>query len=289
FAELKVDYAVIETGVGGLHDATNVVSREDKVCVITDIGFDHMNILGHTLKEITAQKVGIVHENNPLLMYRQSPEIMSVIKSWTDAHHAKLYLTDQKSEEKDYGHGSEFQNLPDYQKRNWLLAYYVYRFVAKRDSLKSLDNNDLTKTQQVKIPARMDISKVNGHLLIMDGAHNYQKMSAFTSSYRHMFPGDKPALLLAFKSDKVYLEVLPMLKDLASEVILTTFNTSQDLPVTSCPPEEVAAELKKLGLKNVTVEADNLKAYNLLLARPAKNLVITGSFYLIAQIRERTQ
>ncbi len=64
FERQQVDYAVVETGMGGLYDATNVASRPDKVCVITDIGFDHTHILGKTLPEIAAQKVGIVHDHN---------------------------------------------------------------------------------------------------------------------------------------------------------------------------------------------------------------------------------
>jgi dihydrofolate synthase / folylpolyglutamate synthase len=287
FAQLKVDYAVIETGLGGLYDATNVVNREDKVCVITDIGYDHINILGHTIQEIAAQKVGIVHNNNPLLMYRQDAEVMSVINKWAEDHNADKRLTDQSTEMKEHGQGTTFNNLPDFQKRNWLLAYYVYRFVAARDSLKELSAGDLAKSQQTIIPARMDISYVGEHQMVMDGAHNYQKMTAFISSYKHMFPDAKPAVLLAFKRDKAYMETLPMINDLASEIIVTTFKSSQDLPVVSGAPEEIAAELKRIGTKRLRTEPDNVKAYKLLLESDAKQLIITGSFYLIAQVREK--
>lgn len=287
FAKLKVDYAVIETGLGGLYDATNVVEREDKVCVITDIGYDHTNILGHTLEEITAQKVGIVHKNNPLLMYEQSPEIMEVIQKWAKKHQAKVHLTSQKQEAARYAYGSSYDQLPEYQKRNWLLAYFVYRFVAKRDSLPELTDSLLAQSQQIVIPARMDITRVPNHIVVMDGAHNFQKMKAFISSYKQMFPGNKPALMVAFKNDKAYLEVLPDLKDLASEIIVTTFKTSQDLPVVSCPAEDIYNALKDIGANNISIEEDNLKAYKKLINSSSTNLVITGSFYLIAQLRQR--
>ena len=120
----------------------------------------------------------------------------------------------------------------------------------------------------------------------MDGAHNYQKISTFASSYRQLYSGSKPAVLLAFKSDKAYLKTLPIIKDLASEIIVTSFKTSQDLPVTSVAPSEIAQELKKIGAQNISIEPDNVKAYNKLLKSSSKELVITGSFYLIAQIRE---
>ncbi|MHB1865186.1 MAG: bifunctional folylpolyglutamate synthase/dihydrofolate synthase [Candidatus Saccharimonadales bacterium] len=288
FAELRVDYAVIETGLGGLYDATNVMTREDKVCVLTDIGYDHMKILGHTLQEIATQKVGIMHEHNTLLMYQQSNEIMPVIKNSVNKYHANLHLTTEKDEAVKYGHGKDFNLLADYQKRNWLLAYYVYRFVAKRDGLTKLDEAQIVKSQQLVIPARMDVSYVNGHTVIMDGAHNYQKMEAFVASYKNKFPRTKPAVLLAFKSDKAFVQVLPLIKDLASEIIVTSFQTSQDLPVKSCDPEDIYYCFRKIGASNVSIESNHLRAYKKLLKSKSKNLVITGSFYLISQIREGT-
>jgi dihydrofolate synthase/folylpolyglutamate synthase len=287
FTKLKLDYAVIETGVGGLYDATNIVTREDKVCVITDIGFDHMKLLGNTLSEIAYQKVGIVHEHNVLLMYKQNAEIMNVIQKWILDHKAKVYLTEQVEEQEGYGKGENFNSLPEFQKRNWLLAYYVYRYMAERDNLVDLDSQKLAKTQSLTIPARMDISKVRGHTLIMDGAHNFQKMNAFLSSYKQMFPKTKPTFLVAFKTDKVYKEAAPQIVELADKVIVTTFKTSQDLPVTSADPKQIADELTALGAKEVIIEKDNLKAYELLLKSDSKQLIITGSFYLIAQIRDK--
>ncbi len=286
FAKLGLDYVVVETGMGGLFDATNVIRREDKVCVITDIGFDHMHILGHTLKEITSQKVGIVQKHNSLIMYKQNEEIMSVINKSVKEHDAKIYLTSEEKEKALYGNTGYFNKLPDFQKRNWLLAYCTYRFVRDRDSIKDLSNREITISQKIQVPARMDISYKKGHRVIMDGAHNYQKMAAFISSYKHMFTGQKAAVLLAFKNDKAYTEALPLIKDIASEIIVTTFKTSQDLPVESCSPEDITQALKKIDAGNVSAITDNLEAFKKLLKSKTKNVIITGSFYLIAQIRE---
>ena len=112
FAKLKVDYAVIETGVGGLYDATNIVDREDKVCVITDIGYDHMQLLGNTLSSIAAQKVGIVHKGNELLMYRQSQEVMAVIEDWVRDVKATIKLTDEETETKINNQLKHLDKLP---------------------------------------------------------------------------------------------------------------------------------------------------------------------------------
>lgn len=287
FDKYKVDYAVIETGVGGLYDATNVINNEDKICVITDIGFDHMSLLGNTIEEITSQKIGIVHDHNDLLMYQQSPQIMSVINNWVKVHNDHLHLIKENQERENFKNIKSFKNLPDFQKRNWLLAYSVYRFIAQRDSLKSLDIQQIEESQQIIIPARMDKRISNNKIIIMDGAHNFQKMSSFISSYINQYPNTKPAILLAFKNDKDYLQTLPLIKNLASEIIVTTFKTSQDLPVLSTDPEEIANQLLKIGTKNVSVEKDNMKAYIKLLKSSSKHLIITGSFYLISQVRSK--
>jgi dihydrofolate synthase / folylpolyglutamate synthase len=287
FSKYKVDYAVIETGLGGLYDSTNILDREDKVCVITDIGFDHMHILGDTIAKITAQKVGIVHDHNQLLMYQQDEIVMAVVEKWTQNHQAVLHTTTQENEMARYTPNPVFKELADYQKHNWLLAYYVYRFVSQTDNLKTLTDQQIESTQQLVVPARMDEIKMEDKLVIMDGAHNEQKMRAFISSFQHRYPNTKAGFLLAFKTDKEYQKVLPILKDVAGSIVLTTFDTSQDLPVKSVDPAEVASELDSLGVTDYKIEKDHNQALKLILDSDNKIIVVTGSFYLISQLREK--
>src|ERR1700689_2040317 len=82
----SVDYVVVETGVGGLLDATNISGRPDKVCIITDIGFDHTELLGKTFRAIAAQKIGIAHDQNNVFMSPQADEIMAVVEDWAAKH-----------------------------------------------------------------------------------------------------------------------------------------------------------------------------------------------------------
>ncbi len=91
FARRGVEYAVVETGIGGLHDATNVSTASDKVCIITDIGFDHQNILGDTLEKIAAQKAGIIHEGNSVFMYKQGSEVMAAIRHRVSKYQAESW------------------------------------------------------------------------------------------------------------------------------------------------------------------------------------------------------
>ncbi|HEY4964281.1 MAG TPA: Mur ligase family protein [Candidatus Saccharimonadales bacterium] len=286
FAKYKVDYAVIETGMGGLFDATNIVDREDKICVITDIGFDHMHILGHSLREITKQKVGIIHKGNVLLVYKQADEVMNEVNLWIKQVNAgQLLLTNEKEQLDLYGKGDNFENLPEYQKRNWLLAYFVFRFIKDRDGLDELTQNQVEASQLIVIPARMDEIKISDRIMIMDGAHNYQKMKAFVSSFKLKYPGIKPDILLSFKKGKDYIKALPLLSEIANKIILTTFETSQDLPVSSIEPSEVADSLAEIGFNNIMIEPDMHKAYQLLLSSGSNVVLVTGSFYLISQLR----
>lgn len=292
FKRANVDYAVVETGMGGLHDATNVAGRADKLCIITDIGYDHMHILGHTLEAIAAQKAGIIHDHNPVIMYEQDGSIVNVVGKWCREHEATLMLATEAAERQALG--SEFTaGMPDFQRRNWLLAYRAYRFLAERDGsgggygLPLLSSEQLHDTQSVQVPARMDARTVKGKVVIMDGAHNEQKMATFLASFGQMYPGVKPAVLLALKEGKDSSNLGSLFAPLASELIITTFNTSQDLPARSIDPSELAKVFRHGGVQNVSAVSDQHEAYKKLLASSAKVCIITGSFYLLSQLRKK--
>ena len=273
FDRARVDYAVVETGMGGLHDATNVARRPDKVCVITDIGFDHTHILGNSLEDITRQKIGIVHDGNHIFMYEQDEEIMKVVRHRAHEKHAPLHLAPEAA-------GSKI----GYQRRNWQLANFACQYLAKRDKLLPLSAEQLRQTQTITIPARLEIRRLGDKTLIMDGAHNAQKMQAFIASFHQLYPGAKPAILLALKEGKDYESVVPLLAPLAGQVIVTTFNTSQDLPARSMNPEVLAKAFTAAGVAAQSIP-DQKQAFQALLNSPAEVLVITGSFYLLSQIR----
>jgi dihydrofolate synthase/folylpolyglutamate synthase len=277
FDRQDVDYAVLETGVGGLYDATNVAGRPDKVCVITDIGFDHMHILGNTLTKIATQKSGIIHEDNTVFMYEQGDEVMQVMHKTAAKQHATLHLIEQPA--------TGLQTAADYQRRNWNLAYQVYLYLKDRDDLQSLTSQVLAKTQTITVPGRMDIREVRGKTLVMDGAHNAQKMTAFISSFKKLYPGVKPAVLLSLKHNKDDEGIAPLLAPFASRIIVTAFDTAQDSQIRSMNPRTLAASLREAGAQNLEVIADHDQATEVLLASPEEVCVITGSFYLLSQIR----
>ena len=283
FERQQVNYAVIETGMGGLHDATNVAQRPDKLCVITDIGFDHMHILGSTIPEIAMQKIGIMHAGNVGITYQQSDAIMQVFRNWAAKHNAQLIVVEEAEERAKCD--NLLETVPLFQQRNWLLARRTYDYLLQRDNLPVVSNAKLQKTQLLQVPARMEILKRQSRTLVMDGAHNEQKMLAFVDSFKQYFPGVKPVILVALKSGKEYKAVSPLLASLADQIIVTSFDTSQDLPAKSMDPAILANELRLVGALNVQVVPDQRLAYDTLMQTPQAVRVITGSFYLLSQLR----
>ena len=280
-----MDYAVIETGLGGSFDSTNVAGKSDKICVVTDIGLDHIRVLGNTLTEIAGQKAGIIHSDNQVFMYKQSPAVMEVFRTRTKEANGILNML---SNFDDLSRGvkiPEFTKLPEYQKRNFLLAFEVCNYISVRDSLPSFSDGQLAKSVEVQIPGRMDRRIVGGKTIVMDGAHNEQKMTAFMNSFQKLYPNQKAAVLLSLKEGKEYQAVLPLLKPICSQLIVTTFKVAQDLPAVSMDPYKLAQEAKNIGFSEVLVNPDYRNGYEHLLAAPGDLVIITGSFYLLSCIR----
>jgi dihydrofolate synthase/folylpolyglutamate synthase len=284
FVREGVDYAVLETGLGGRFDTTNLAERQDKLCIITDIGYDHMNVLGNTLSDIAYQKAGIIHTGNDVIMYEQSDEIQQVFERQSREVGANLHTMNQNDELKSVGTSLDTK-APEFQQRNWLLAHAAYNFLRKRQGLPELSEEQLIAVQQIQVPGRMDVQLINSKTIIMDGAHNGQKIQTFTSSFRTLYPDVRPVVLVALKTGKEPEDVAPLLVSLASKIIITEFATSQDLPVVSFAAEELAAIFRKHGADDVEVEADRHKAYELFMDEVKNVGVIIGSFYLLSQIR----
>lgn len=288
FDKEKVDYAVLETGLGGLQDGTNVAARPDKVCVITDIGYDHMHILGNTLSAIAEQKAGIVHPGNTVLMYEQDQQVMKAVHGWVGRQAGARLLTFHQGLLGSTAQVLFAADLPLYQRRNWLLAYAAARWIIRRDSLTVPSSAALRATQKICIPGRMETIRLNDKTIILDGAHNGQKFVGFAESYQAAYPGKKVPILFALKQGKEISDLAPMVMNIASKVIVTTFTKTQDLPFLSLPPAEVAAALSAVNSSGVPIvsEPDQANAYRKFLSSVDEVGIITGSFFLISQLRE---
>lgn len=163
FYKRSVDYEVIEVGLGGLLDGTNVAKRPDKICVITDIGLDHMDVLGQTVDKIAAQKAGIIHPHNKVFSYVQSDKVMAVIRNVAAKNQAELHEITPSAR-------STPSDLPLFQRRNWYLANKVSEYILGTNG-QSLSPAALATTVQTLVPARMEAIEVGDKTVIIDGSH----------------------------------------------------------------------------------------------------------------------
>ena len=282
-AKRQVDYAVVEVGLGGLMDATNVVSREDKVCIITDIGLDHTSVLGKTIPEIAAQKAGIIQPQNQAFMYDQGPEVIDVVTSRCTRQNAALHLITEQSA------FDVSAALPLFQRRNLHLAEQAVTYVLDRDGRSALTQAQFTAAAETYIPGRMDIVQSGGKTIIFDGAHNEQKMTTLLASIAAAFP-DKPlAALVAFSGNdrERWRDALNHVTSAAAHIIVTSFDLEPDDRIkTSLPASEVAAYLASQAYAAYEVYPELAKACEVLLQRPEPVLLVTGSFYMLHPARE---
>ncbi|HEX7368287.1 MAG TPA: hypothetical protein VF261_01370 [Candidatus Saccharimonadales bacterium] len=279
FAKAEVEYAVVEVGLGGLKDGTNVVRRADKVCIITDIGLDHTQILGDTLPKIAAQKAGIIHPGNEVFVYRQADEIMDVFAQTASEQHAHLRI-------EEFDGPVEGSDLPVFQQRNFHLAEQAVAYILQRDGQPALTDNQSHAAAHTYIPARMEITQLDDKTIVVDGAHNAQKLGVLIDSLHAKYPRTEFAALVAFvESDEQRLGgAITALTSLTDTFIVTSFVTAKDYIKHSVDPAVIAQRLRGKGVSAEVIQ-DAKAAFEHLLAQPQPVLVITGSFYLLNHIR----
>lgn len=277
FKEMGVDYIIIEVGIGGRLDTTNVIFRSPTVRVITDIGLDHTELLGNTLTEITQEKAGIIHQNDSVVMNRQTTEIETVIRQHAEPQHSQFSIASPIID--DF-----LKILPDFQQRNWTLAYCAVEKRLALDEKPSLPKEVLEKSVHITIPGRLEKRNVDGVNIIFDVAHNPQKIRALVDSLRKLYPDKKPIFVVAFGQNKQssMAESLAIIDNLAQLAYATTFSANYDKNHCNIQPENIRHVMKSA----VEVEYNTDKA----LAKAIKKsrqldtyVVVTGSFYLVSE------
>lgn len=298
--ERKVDYAVVETGLGGTFDGTNTVNREDKVCVITRIGLDHTEILGKTISAIASQKAGIIWNKNLVLSSPQHKSASAELIKRVSEKNGKLeFVSDSSISIKEIRKEGlifdfNFDGVPidsivlrtsaHFQVLNCALAIGTVIKLAKRDRFPFNMETMKKLLKHVSFPGRMELYRIGEKQLILDGAHNPQKMKTFIGSMRQIGI-DKGAFLIAFRAGKDFKAMLRHIVPVAEWIVVTSFKMStMDLKHSSQDPNEVRAELAKIGYDNVKVVANSSIALRELIAGNYKNLVVTGSLYLLSDL-----
>jgi dihydrofolate synthase/folylpolyglutamate synthase len=283
FNKRNVEYAVVEVGLGGLMDCTNVINRTDKVCVITDIGLDHTKILGNSVSKIAYQKAGIIQKNNNIFMYHQGQDIMEAIEKRCSENNANNHIIESVAQKY-----KTIKSLPLFQKRNLNLAINAVNYILKRDLFRVLTEAEIQSASKVYIPGRMEVAEYKNKTIIIDGSHNEQKINALVDSIKQQYHHKEIALLVSFGENKraSVLNCLKSLHTISNIVVLTSFNIGQDEHRKSINPSEMSILAHEVGFSTIIVETDPKSALELLLNNTTDIGLVTGSFYLLNHVRE---
>ena len=294
FADNNVDYAVIEVGLGGRFDATNVI-KSPLLSVITSISFDHMEYLGNTIESIAFEKGGIIKEGRPTVLYRQDLKVYNVIKGLCDERHSQLYYLNSGTTEikRQDINGTvmsvrndlyEYDNivLPlvgEYQIKNCetaLLAAYA----LKKEGVILSDENILNGIKSTKWNGRMEICKKEP-MVIIDGAHNADGINMLVKSIKQYFSDKRIVLLMGVLGDKDYEKMAAQIVPLAETTVITQPDSNRALSV------EGFKKIVERYCENVYGFENIDEAYGFALNLTGKDdvLICAGSLYLIGRLR----
>ena len=289
FADEKVDVALIEVGLGGLLDSTNVI--QPVATAITTIGMDHMDILGDTIEKIAAQKAGIIKPHTPLVTGKIANEALAVIAQTAQKNQAQHYqysidyqvdiLENERFNYKDdeiHLLNLEKSLLGLHQIDNAALAVKLTMIYAHEVGLSLSEEAIREGLRKTFWPARMEeISQEP--LTILDGAHNVHAIQRLLENLKNEFSGRKITILFSALITKDITEMIKMLQTVDnSKLILTTFDYPKALKL------EDFAHLEK---ENVMLAEDWKSTYTALKANLKEEdvLLMTGSLYFMSQIR----
>src|SRR5579863_550121 len=297
FAQVAVEFAVFETGLGGRLDSTNILTP--RVSVITRIDFDHENFLGHSLPEIAAEKAGIIKPGVPVVLAGQREEALRVLLTRAHELDAPAIETSStftigsqqmiegrvRATAREVSSGKEFKIAPQLAGRfqlqnalNALAAARVLQSTGVRIGDSAIENGIAAAIW----PGR--IERVHAHPdIYLDGAHNPSAARELAVFLRENFPNRKIIMVFGALRDKAVDEIAGILFPLAAEVIFTEPHTSRSISALQL------AEIAGHHATRFTVIPDSAQALAaaLAIAAPTDIICITGSLYLVGELRRR--
>ena len=255
FAETKCDIVVLEVGLGGTLDSTNVIDPPE-CAVITALGMDHVKELGPTLADIASAKAGIIKPGSPVVSYGGVPEADAVIARTAAERHAPLTVVDLSR--------LTITALRVLRSRGWNIPDSAIR----------------AGLEQVRWPGRFELLR-HSPAFLLDGSHNAHGMRATVQSLRDRFPGQKFVFLLSIMADKDVDEMLALLLPLAGQFVTVAAHTPRAMPA-----ETLAEQIRARGGRAEpasTIEAGVARAVALGGTGPVCAL---GTLYFSGDVRE---
>lgn len=300
FAEEQVDIAVVETGLGGRLDSTNVIKPE--VTAITSISMDHMHLLGNTLAKIAAEKAGIFKSGVPALTVMQEPGVEEVLRAAAQKAGAPFDVCGKTIEfsyrfESSRMHGpqnrvclttpnSRFEHIPvpllgEHQALNCGLALSIIDRLKMCGFTKITDARAMEGLARTKLPGRMEIVATNPRVLV-DGAHNAASIDAMMRAIGQHIPYDSMVVIFGCCADKDIPGMLDRITSGADKVIFTKVDS-----VRTADPEELAARYIEQYGKMAQVAPTLRDALEIAYRAATREdlICITGSFYLVGEAK----
>jgi len=292
FLEQNVDYVVLEVGMGGRLDATNVIDVPH-VCAITSISFDHMEYLGDTIEKIASEKAGIIKHGGICVCYpKQSPQAAYVIEQECLEKDA-IFIFPEEPEVRDmdiYGtifDYGRYKNLKisllgEHQVYNAVTAIAVVEALVEHWDVEITPDDIYDGLEEATFAGRFEV--INDEpLTIIDGAHNTESISAFVKSVEEYLADYSRVVVMGMLKDKEYNDCIKAVAEVADVFIATTVENPRSLSA-----EEVA-KIAREYCDNVIVCNDKWEALETA-QEYAEDLggavAICGSLYLIGGLGE---
>lgn len=293
FKEAGVEYLVMETGLGGRLDATNVVEKP-LACIITSISRDHTEYLGDTLEAIAGEKAGIIKAGVPVIYDASQPGPASVIAAkakemGNPAWPMEPSFYEMKTQSREgitftfaYPGGEKAElaipYVAKYQMMNASLAFYTMHILQDvHDIPKNVLAEGLSK---IKWPCRMEMAAPG---VIIDGAHNEDGIAQFVSTAGYFAKENEITILFTAVADKHYHEMIGEICEgiHPSHVVATQIDGSRVVPA-----EVLAEDFRKAGCTDVCAESEIRAAYEKALEKKGSGMLFcVGSLYLAGELK----
>lgn len=291
FAEEKVDIALIEAGIGGRFDCTNIITP---LCsIITTVSLDHTELLGNTHKEIAYQKAGIIKRNVPVVTAAANKEALEVIQQEAELKHAPLFVygedffvadidANRKMQRFTYHLGNvkldiALRMMGAHQIANASCALTAATILRSFGFTRLTDNIIQTALENAIWPGRFErfCSQV-----ILDGSHNPEGTKALIDTLTHQYPDKKYKFIYSVMKDKNYQESISMLDQAAHALLFT------ELPIPRSAKAEELANASNHPSKKINKNWRELVEQELEKLQQGELLIITGSIFFIAEVRK---
>lgn len=285
FKERNCDYVMLETGMGGDLDSTNVI-KSPLVCAFASISMDHIGILGNTLREIATCKSGIIKPGAAVVTGPQDSEAMEVLETAAGSMGCRITRTEDCIRKEHTTEGQTFlykgreyfiQLLGRHQLRNAAVAIEVASALQRTGAAVTEENirNGLAKTRW---PGRLEIIRKDSKIWILDGAHNAAAAECLAETLRECWPDTKFTAVTGVFKDKEYSKIAAILSGVLNHAICI------DLPEVdrSLPKEELAAVYAKVGVKSDV--SDSIKMA--IKEATSDAVLVTGSLSLLRSAKD---